>query len=54
MSSSLFKNSSDCLLVFDYGATAAVISADIKNFESTLSKMMKGKKKNKLKQNSRA
>lgn len=26
-----------------YGATSAVISADIKNFESTLSKMIKGK-----------
>lgn len=44
------------MLVLDYGATAAVISADTKNFESTLSKMMKGKKtpKKQLKQNSRA
>lgn len=46
MSSSFFKSNGDracwCL---GYGATAAVISADVKNFESTLSKMIKGKKK---------
>lgn len=45
MSSSLRDNGDWACWCLCYGATAAVISANVKNFESTPSKMIKEKKK---------